>query len=391
MEDKVLIVGGNHHNTLGVIRSFGRKGIEPDVIIIGVKQNPFVEKSKYIGKISYCETLEDGINRVISDYSNQYKKIVVIPTSDISAAAFDKEYGKLPSNVIIPGAKGKLSELMDKDNMCQLAQSFGLIVPVYKKVNTGDVTCMNLTDVKYPCITKAISSLKGGKDETIIAHDENVLLSFLKGINQNASIIIEEYIEKEIEFQFFGLSLNGGKEIIIPGHSHIHRPGIQNEYYFPYILNDESFKDTENKVRKYLSTVNFTGLFSAEFIRGKDGVDYFLEINFRNDGNAICVTDAGYNLPYIWYLYNIGGDYESEIKNSSFQEVNFCPDVVYLFHMLNGELSLKEWYRTVKKSNSFTSYDKDDIKPFYALLSWQKIGIFLSFIKLTLRKMHVLK
>lgn len=27
---------------------------------------------------------------------------------------------------------------------------------------------------------------------------------------------------------------------------------------------------------------------------------YFLETNFRNDGNAFCVTESGVNLPVVW-------------------------------------------------------------------------------------------
>ena len=33
--NKVIVIGGDHHNTLGVLRAFGEKGIYPDLILVG--------------------------------------------------------------------------------------------------------------------------------------------------------------------------------------------------------------------------------------------------------------------------------------------------------------------------------------------------------------------
>ena len=63
-----------------------------------------------------------------------------------------------------------------------------------------------------------------------------------------------------------------------------------------------------------------------EFLRGKDGKDYFMEINFRNDGNSICVTASGMNLPYIWYLYNSGLSYEKELCYETMHGVIVMPE-----------------------------------------------------------------
>ena len=48
MEIKVFVIGGNHHNTLGVIRSLGKRGIRPYVIIQKKKKKPYIRLSKYI-------------------------------------------------------------------------------------------------------------------------------------------------------------------------------------------------------------------------------------------------------------------------------------------------------------------------------------------------------
>ncbi len=381
MKDKIVIIGGDHHNTLGLVRSYGIKGIKADVILIGPTVDGFVLKSKYVGEGFRVQSPQEAVDCLINHYGNDDGIVVVQTSSDEAGAALDDAIEIIPSRIKIPNAKGRLSYLMNKDNMCQVAKSVELNVPQYTLVHPAEIVDKVDGGIIYPCITKAISSLDGGKSDTTICHSAHELIAFLKKGHRCPNVIVEQFIEKEIEFQFFGLSLNGGEDIIIPGHSHIHRPGIQNEYYFPYIENDESFADTLSKAKDFIKKAKYSGLFSVEFLRGKDGKDYFLEMNFRNDGNAICVTDAGFNLPYVWYLYQTGGDYQSELSKSQFKAIEFCPDVIYFYHMMNGELSFKEWYHTTKRSNSFTMFYKGDNKPFWYNMKANVRGFASSIVK----------
>lgn len=385
MKNKVVIIGDDSHNTLGMVRSYGIKGIKPDVILVTGAKPWVVMKSKYVGNGLRCKSPKEAVDLLLSQYGNYNGVVVVQSASDGTAAALDNVLMKLPNHIVVPNAKGGLAQIMNKDNMCRLALSVGLVVPQYITIHPKDIGERLDKDIIYPCITKAISSLEGGKSDTTICQNDKELLAFLKKDNICQTIIIEQYIDKDIEFQFFGLSLNGGEEIIIPGHSHIHRPGIQNEYYFPFVENDDSFSDTLDKAKIFIQKAHYSGLFSVEFLRGKDGIDYFLEMNFRNDGNAICVTDAGFNLPYIWYLYQTGGDYQKELANSTYRPIDFCPDLIYFNHMLRGELSFGEWYRTTKRSNSFTVFFKGDNRPFWSDLSKSIKGFISTFIK---RVMH---
>lgn len=36
-----IIIGGNHHNTLGVIRALGQKGIYSTVVLVTDEQDPY--------------------------------------------------------------------------------------------------------------------------------------------------------------------------------------------------------------------------------------------------------------------------------------------------------------------------------------------------------------
>ena len=43
---KVIVIGGNHHNTLGVLRSLGEKGVFSELILVTSSKYPYVKYSK---------------------------------------------------------------------------------------------------------------------------------------------------------------------------------------------------------------------------------------------------------------------------------------------------------------------------------------------------------
>ena len=106
-----------------------------------------------------------------------------------------------------------------------------------------------------------------------------------------------------------------------------------------------------------------------EFLRDKNGEDFFMEINFRNDGNAICVTAAGMSLPYIWYLDCIGADY-SEERQKRINPVYVMPDMAELKLLVTRQISLKEYILDFMKTDKFMEYDKKDKRPFWKLLNY---------------------
>ena len=370
--NKVIVIGGDHHNTLGMVRSLGKGGLRADVFLIkdkGTQVKTVV--SKFINNVMIFATDQEVVNYVLEQTSlDTSEKPVILFGSDSSVACFDANYYKLKDRCHFFNAKGELNTMMNKETMCKLAVEVGLNVPQHIVYHSGETIPQGIA---FPCITKAISSIDGSKSNTTICYSEKELEKFLATPDLCHTIQIEKFIEKEIEYQSIGLSLNGGETIIIPGHSHIDRPkGIQNTYYFEYRINDDSFSDTLEKAKMFVKRTSYSGIFSVEFLRGKDGRDYFLEMNFRNDGNAICVTDAGFNLPYIWYSYSICGNYEEVIQNSTFRKVRYCPEVFYTLEYTYGEVSFFTWIINLFRANSFTNYYQGD-SPF---LYWPRFVVF---------------
>jgi predicted ATP-grasp superfamily ATP-dependent carboligase len=366
--NKAIVIGGIHHNTLGIIRGLGIKGVYPDAYIITKTGSAGSVKSKYIDKTVLFENAHKMLEHLLATASSYKDKVVLYAAGDEVSAIIDMNFDRLKEKYVFFNAAGTVHEWMNKEKMSSLAASLGMNVPRHFVQKVGEALP---DDIEYPCITKAISSIDGDKSDTTICHNGEELDKFLSTSNLCPLIQIEKFIKKEFEFQFIGVSLNKGETIVIPGHSHIERPnGIQNTYFFNYISNDETFTDTLEKAKDFIRAIGYSGHFSVEFLRGIDGKDYFLEMNFRNDGNAICVVDAGFNIPYIWYLWATGGDYLSEITNSSFKRVCYCPEMFYVLQCSYGEVPFFTFVRDLLKANSFTNYYKGDSPHFWGKFIW---------------------
>ena len=64
----VIIIGGSHHNTLGVIRALGYKGLKNQIhLILEGDSNSFVSKSRYLNnsEIYYIKNYYCPLNHKI--------------------------------------------------------------------------------------------------------------------------------------------------------------------------------------------------------------------------------------------------------------------------------------------------------------------------------------
>lgn len=369
---ELIIVGVDHHNTLGVIESLGVKGIHSDVIVFSSKKWSYVLKSKYIHSGYICKSEKEVVDCLLLHFKSCHPKKAIIATSDNVANLLDKNYEVLEPYFYIPNAlpPGTLSEKMSKVYMTSLAKKVGLNVPKSWMVEHGIIP----SGVEYPCITKAISSIDGSKDNISICRDKEDLKRFLSNESHCDIIQIQKYIEKKFEFQFLGCSLDHGNHIIIPGRTHIDRPnGMDNTFFLSFKKYEDEMEGTVSKVKQFIKETGYSGPFSVEFLRDKnDGKDYFTEMNFRNDGNAVCVTKAGMNIPYILYLYYTGGGYLDEIKNASIHQVYLLPEFYYFKRMVAGEVGFKEWLSNVKRADICTTFFKEDKRPF----AWFILQVF---------------
>ena len=363
MKNELIIIGGNHHNTLGVIRALGYKGLKPILLLITDDANPFVGYSKYIDKCEVLKSKHDIVPFLIEYAKNIECKAVIFSCADFVTAELDNSYDLLHEHYYLPTANGQgiCNHYMDKNTMAKLAQNVGVNIP--RTWIAEPKKQVDLSEIHFPCIVKPLASIYGSKAQIRIFDKKDLLLSYLDE-HKDKRFIIQEYIDKDFEYQLIGCSLNYGDEIIIPGYSKCIRPCPGTNTGFLEYKPFDDFKCEINACKEFIKQIGYQGLFSMEYLRDKKGNDYFMEINMRNDGNGICVTGAGVNLPYIWYQYCVGGDYKKEVSNV-IKDIFVMPEFDDFMLLLKRKVSLFTWLKDYKRTTTFMEYCDKDPQPYY--------------------------
>ncbi len=365
MVNKAVVIGKDHHNALGIVESLGAKGIRPYVVILTCYKKSFVAQSKFVEQGWCCPNEASVINTLLTYFVDKENKAVAFTCDDESAVILDRNYALLESILYIPTVKpaGTLSTWMQKDRMSKLAEEVGMTVPKTWISCDNEIPC----GVEYPVITKAHSSVEGGKDNLHICHNAAELK---KVMNQEhcSTMVVQQYIDKLFEFQLIGYS---GGEIVIPGRTEIVRPeGIDNTFFLKYDRCEQFYESLVERAKAFIRSTGYVGLFSMEFLCDKRGEAYFTEMNFRNDGNAICVTAFGVNLPYIMYLDRIGEKIGGEtLVPYDAKAVWLCPEL-YFTRVLAGEVGLWEYMANLRKTTCSTICFKGDRRPFWKFLQY---------------------
>lgn len=363
-DSRIIVIGGDHHNTLGVIRSLGEKGLKSDALIVTNDQDPFVGRSKYLQSVHIVSDNDQIAPYLMSKLRFPGSKPVVICCSDAASSEIDIHANELRPFFIIPGStiQGQITQLMNKRQMAVLAEECGLLTP---RSTYPSKLPIPKPELVLPCILKPLVSKDGCKDLIRICNSieelyEGVELIGLGNVQQ------QQFIVKDFEYQLIGCST--GSEIIIPGVSHILRPCKGSNTSFLYYESLSKEFCNIDACKDFVKRTGYKGLFSMEFLRDKNGVDYFMEINFRNDGNAICVTAAGVNLPYIWYLSCTGQDI-SEETSKTIKAQYIMPDMAELKLAITGQISLFQYLGDLLKTNRFMEFDWKDQKPFWTMIT----------------------
>lgn len=358
-EYSVIVIGsGIHHNTLGVIRALGERGIDFELIIYGSPSKHYVTSSRYVHNYKAFKEPQDIIEYLTNRDIASSKKSVIISCADIITEVLNKNHSILYDRYIYPGfnTPEQVDTLLDKSAMCTMAKKHGINSPAIWALPA------DIKSVKYPCITKSYISSHGGKESVLIINTIEQLKAFVS--KQSCTLFAQELVQKKEEIQLIGVSLRGGEEIIIPGMTKIIRSQPNtNTGFLEYGPIDCFYQEIVNKSRELLTDYGYSGLFSIEFIRDCNDRIYFLEINFRNDGNAWCVTRAGINLPVIWIKACYNEDYTDEINVPN--RILMMPEFQDIKLLLQRKVSLFRWLKDWKQTSYFMEYDKQDKRPFF--------------------------
>ena len=362
--NSVVVVGNNHHNTLGLVRSLGKGGYNVACYIVDAAiDESFVSKSKYIQVFKLFSTFCSLLNCLL-EKNNKETRIPVFTTSDAAAEFLDSHYDELSQYYILNSCghkQGGISYWMNKERMLSKAKECGLVIPWGIQLNPTLKDIPNI--LPFPCILKPQKSSVAGKENFHICYNRKQLYNALNKVSNNCQkILVQEYIDCEYEVLIMGMRSSRKDTIILPGC--LHKLRVCNNIKSLGMLAYAYTTGTIDKaidiiaMKNYLELIDYDGIFSMEFMISK-GKAYFLEINLRNDGTQFCFEGAGVNLPTLWIKASKDEDislYKTQLdKKYCMVEINYIKNMDW-HHPLTA---LKEW----KLASLFALVDKRDLMP----------------------------
>jgi len=365
---KAIVLGANHYNTLWVARSLNLADYEVTVIVWDDSKKSFISKSKHVSHFYLFSTSEEVLHCLMHNIV-QNEKAPLFTTGDVYASFVDENYNELRQKYILQNCEnraGGILKWMDKRLMLEKAEKDGFIIPRTTTVDLSTVDNIDFTQssITYPCIVKPQISSKGSKLMFRICNDESSLEKSIEELKEECKqLIIQQYIKPDFEIAILGMRSRVADKIVIPGL--ITKVSTCSSTYnlgmTAYAYIDKKFKPLVDLeiVSSFLKNIDYNGLFSIEYFV-KNNKAYFLEINFRTDGNLFMCTTAGVNLPHIWTSYETGKKdvaYPHTIKRKyAMIEISY----IKYSNWLKPIQRLKEWWKT----DCYSIFSWSDIKPF---------------------------
>ena len=113
---KHIVFSTDNYNVLGLVRSLGEAGISPVAIMVESHKVVLVNHSKYIDKIHFVKTKEDGLELLLKEYGSELNKAFLYTCADDIESLVDLNYDRLEDHFYIfdGGAQGAITSIMPK-------------------------------------------------------------------------------------------------------------------------------------------------------------------------------------------------------------------------------------------------------------------------------------
>ena len=365
-KNKVILIGGNHHNGLGLARSFGVNGIKPYGVIVGEgAEHGFVRKSKYWAKTWVIKSDDEIVEFLLNAFQNEKEKPVVIPYSDGAAEEIDLNLDRLKEHFLLPsigGQQGKIAELMDKQKQVEFAQTYGIPMAKSCVVDLNDIRLPE--DMIYPCIVKPVVSAEGEKSDIRKCDTETQTVAYLQELLEKGyhRFLVQEYLIYDTEYLMVG-SISRQNQCWFNSKKIRVWPVVGGSSSCLQVTSENNVQEFFDEVRNAFGRVGYDGIFDVEALRVGEKI-YLNEINWRNSGTIYSVFGSKVYYPVNWYYWKTENQSpENFIRTCLDDTVYTMDESLDLRHVACGNITLKQWLRDKKKSKAFALWYTPDMRP----------------------------
>jgi len=381
-----VVLGGGDTTGLGAIRSLGRAGVTVY----------HIEEQQSLAKYSnYCK--ENFVIPRTAHDRNELKRTllslqqrmnddaVVFPASDPYMNVLSDLVDELPA-YHLPIVRKEVAEILInkrrfyaslvKNNVAHPTTAFPENLEDVRKISK---------QITYPTFIKPYfsESFQRFHKKGFIANSESELLGHFAALSRlNISCMIQEIIQGPHNDHLF---MDGYLDRGSNPKAFFARRRVR---MWPLDFGDSSLcvsvppselAPVKQTLFKYLKSIGWRGIFSAEFKVDQTGVFRLLEINSRTSGwfNTLSAR-CGTNIMLVAYLDAIGEetryseDYEAGVK-----WVHLEDDVRSSIHMLmNGDLTAREWASSLQGKIDHSLCARDDLSPLAISLANHAVQFF---------------
>ena len=361
MGNKVVLIGTEHYNLLGLVRSFGTNGIRPYGVLINVdRRKKFVSKSKFWEKTWVVESVEEGIELAIRKFGNE--KVVLIPTIDKAALYIDQHLNELNKFFILGSIKNKqgaVAKLMEKDEQVSFIREIG-----FDSLDSVVVDLENPSEVpKFPIIMKPVASAEGQKIDIRIVSDKEEMKKVITSLRNlgYTRTLAQHFLTNKKEYVITGAICDKLVSYAL----------IENERIWPlekgtgcYSLfsQDKELHDYSVKLLNSIARYGYSGPIDIELFRTEDGKIYVNEINWRSSGRNFVSQHTKVYSVYLWYrlVTGQGGTDMQTIYKGSGSVMTESSDIKNIFA---HKVSALTWVIQFINSSCYALIYHKDLKP----------------------------
>lgn len=361
---KVIVMAVEHYNTLSMIRSLGRRGIDPVYIAIQGK-GKVASSSKYISKCFYAYSVDDAYQILLDNYGQEKNRPFILCADDRTIGYLDNRYTDIKERFICfnAGQNRRINAFMDKYRVIDLARKYGLRTLNTVCVEKGTIP----TNIEYPIITKSVSPLSGGwKADVFICKDQTELEQAYKAI-QSPIVVLQKYIDKKNEYCLEGFSIHSGRDVHFS--ISVTYNYLLKDYYSPYLTVGQADNETINRaLAGMFQEIGFEGVFEVEFLIDQDGTIYFDEINFRNSPWSYPSAALGRCIPEMWMKATLNDGFKYAPVKVPEHFTAMIEPVDYAKRVESGMVTFAQWLSDFKTANVTFYFDPDDPKPYLTMM-----------------------
>lgn len=384
MKQKVVIIGHGYTSRLGMIRALGMAGYEVIVVVMtGYKRDgktldtakPLDCYSKYVSRYLFnlSTDKEALIDLLLKECTDPNQKVVVIPDSDVSAAAVDMHQDRLKPYFLFPHInheQGAVVDWMNKLRQKALAAECGLKVAKSWTIQVVEGSYTIPESLAYPCFPKPLATIIGGKGGLKRCDNESELRSVVGALAQKKptiDIMVEEFRNIQTEYAVLGFS--DGSNVVIPGIIEI--LSMANGGHFGVakqgkIMPVEGYEELVDKFKTFVSRIGFVGIFDIDFYKS-EGELFFGELNLRYGGSGYAVTASGVNLPDM-LARTLSGQSIDELPEQITKSSVYCNERMCIDDWKEGYISTARFISYLRSKKISFVLDKDDKRPYNRFL-----------------------